>query len=211
MHKSVAHVLAFGVVTLSFAARADIVKHVDKDGVISFTNTPSPKKSRSPEHASMGSMPPVLPSGSAPERYSRYDSVIRNASGTFQIPEDLIRAVIKVESGYDPRAVSRANARGLMQLIPETAERMGVTDIFDPYQNINGGVRYLRVLANLFNGDLQLTVAAYNAGEGAVIHYGGIPPFPETQAYVVNVVAYYRQYQQLSLQQQQRLNVNAPR
>src|SRR6478752_287069 len=112
----------------------------------------------------------------------------------YQIPEALIRAVIRVESDFDPRAVSPANARGLMQMIPETAERMLVTDVFDPRQNIFGGVRYLRVLANTFNGDLALTVAAYNAGEGAVIRHGGIPPYPETQDYVVRVVGYYRQY-----------------
>jgi soluble lytic murein transglycosylase-like protein len=81
-----------------------------------------------------------------------------------------------------------------MQLIPETAERMMVTDSFDPRQNIFGGVRYLRVLANLFNGDIQLTIAAYNAGEGAVMRYGSIPPYQETQDYVVKVLGYYRQY-----------------
>src|SRR5690606_33732774 len=107
------------------------------------------------------------------------------------------RAVIKVESDYDPRAVSRANARGLMQMIPETAERMMVTDVFDPRQNIFGGVRYLRVLANLFNGDIELTIAAYNAGEGAVMRYGGIPPYEETQGYVTKVLGYYRYYRSL--------------
>ena len=81
-----------------------------------------------------------------------------------------------------------------MQMIPETAERMLVTDVFDPRQNIFGGVRYLRVLANTFNGDLALTVAAYNAGEGAVMRHGGIPPYPETQDYVVKVIGYYRTY-----------------
>ena len=82
-----------------------------------------------------------------------------------------------------------------MQLIPATANRMLVDDVFDPRQNIYGGVRYLRVLANLFNGDLFLTLAAYNAGEGAVVKFGGIPPYPETQAYVARVVSYYRQFQ----------------
>ena len=99
-----------------------------------------------------------------------------------------------MESNYDPFAVSPANARGLMQLIPSTAERMMVQDVFDPRQNIFGGVRYLRILANMFNGDLELTVAAYNAGENAVIRHGGIPPFPETQMYVREVVRYYRLY-----------------
>jgi len=135
-----------------------------------------------------------MPSDSSPARYGRYDEHIRQASALYQIPEDLIRAVIQVESDFDPRAVSPANARGLMQLMPETAERMMVTDIFDPRQNIFGGVRYLRVLANLFNGDIELTVAGYNAGEGAVMRYGGIPPYPETQEYVKRVLANYRSY-----------------
>jgi soluble lytic murein transglycosylase-like protein len=83
-----------------------------------------------------------------------------------------------------------------MQLLPETASRMMVTDIFDPRENIFGGTRYLRVLANLFNGDIELTLAGYNAGEGAVMRYGGIPPYPETVDYVARVLAYYRLYRQ---------------
>ena len=106
----------------------------------------------------------------------------------------LVKAVIKTESGGNPTAISRKGAVGLMQLIPETADRMLVTDVFDPRQNIFGGVRYLRVLANLFNGDIELTIAAYNAGENAVIRYGGIPPFAETQEYVVKVLGNYRMY-----------------
>jgi soluble lytic murein transglycosylase-like protein len=135
-----------------------------------------------------------MPAGSAADRAARYETHIREAATLYQIPEALVRAVIKVESNFDPRAVSHANARGLMQLIPPTAERMMVTDIFDPRQNIFGGVRYLRVLANLFNGNLELTIAAYNAGENAVIRHGGIPPYPETQDYVVKVLTHYRKY-----------------
>jgi soluble lytic murein transglycosylase-like protein len=137
---------------------------------------------------------PVMPASNALGHRERYDGFIREAAALYQIPEALVRAVIKVESNFDPRAISPANARGLMQLIPKTAERMTVTDIFDPRQNIFGGVRYLRVLANLFNGDLALTVAAYNAGEGAVMRYGGIPPYSETQNYVVKVISHYRRY-----------------
>jgi soluble lytic murein transglycosylase-like protein len=129
---------------------------------------------------------------------TRYDEYIRQAAALYQIPEDLVRAVIRVESGFDPRAVSRANACGLMQLMPATAERMMVTDIFDPRQNIFGGVRYLRVLANLFNGDLQLTLAGYNAGENAVIKHSGIPPYAETREYVVKVLEHYRRYRELT-------------
>jgi soluble lytic murein transglycosylase-like protein len=123
-----------------------------------------------------------------------YDAYIREAAALYQIPEALVRAVIRVESNFDPRAVSHANAQGLMQLIPATAERMLVTDPFDARQNVLGGTRYLRVLANLFNGNLQLTLAAYNAGENAVIRYKGIPPYEETQAYVSRVLEFYNIY-----------------
>jgi soluble lytic murein transglycosylase-like protein len=174
------------------SSRADIYQSVGPDGVVSFTNSKSPGAKlyqKTPPKAQV-----FLPADTSPERYTRYDAFIREAATLYQIPEALVRAVIRVESDFDPRAVSPANARGLMQMIPETAERMMVTDVFDPRQNIFGGVRYLRVLANTFNGDLALTVAAYNAGEGAVMRHGGIPPYPETQDYVVRVVGYYRQY-----------------
>ncbi|HEY4157784.1 MAG TPA: lytic transglycosylase domain-containing protein [Polyangiaceae bacterium] len=182
--------LALG--TLSSTSRADIYKQVGADGVISFTSTPS--RHGKLYAADKKSAPVFMPSDTSAERFSRYDEYIRQAATLYQIPEELVRAVIRVESDFDPRAVSPANARGLMQLVPETAERMMVTDIFDPRQNIFGGVRYLRVLANLFNGDIELTIAAYNAGENAVIRYGGIPPFAETQEYVIKVLGNYRQY-----------------
>jgi soluble lytic murein transglycosylase-like protein len=189
-----------GVVAIALssgASRADIFKTVDENGVVSFTNTPK-KGAKLAVREARPTIRAVMPSDTSAERFSRYDVHIRQAATLYQIPEELVRAVIKVESDFDPRAVSRANARGLMQMIPQTAERMMVTDVFDPRQNIFGGVRYLRVLANLFNGDLQLTVAAYNAGEGAVIRHGGIPPYEETQNYVVQVLAYYRHYRAAS-------------
>jgi soluble lytic murein transglycosylase-like protein len=179
--------------TLAGPSQADIFKTVGPDGVISFTNTK--KKGASLYARTEGPRASArMPSDGSPGRFSRYDDHIRQAAALYQIPEELIRAVIRVESDFDPRAVSPANARGLMQLIPQTAERMMVTDIFDARQNIFGGVRYLRVLANLFNGDLQLTIAAYNAGENAVIKHGGIPPYPETVEYVKRVLAEYRHF-----------------
>jgi soluble lytic murein transglycosylase-like protein len=106
----------------------------------------------------------------------------------------LVRAVIRVESNFDPRAVSPKGAAGLMQLMPETAQRYGVDNRFDPAQNIDGGVRYLRDLMAMFPGNLSLALAAYNAGEGAVLKYGRrIPPYPETQQYVVWVRSFYDQ------------------
>lgn len=176
----------------SSAAQADIYRTVGPDGVISFSNNKQPggKLYARTEPA----LSPRMPRDSSPERYTRYDQHIREAAALYQIPVELVRAVIKVESDFDPRALSRANARGLMQLIPETAERMMVRDIYDPRENIFGGTRFLRVLANTFNGDIVLTLASYNAGEGAVMRYGGVPPYPETQDYVARVLAYYRQY-----------------
>jgi len=176
--------------TAAGSSRADIYKTVGPDGVISFTSAPK----KGGKLYARTDMPVRMPSDSSPGRRDRYDEHIRHAAALYQIPEELVRAVIKVESDFDPRAVSPANARGLMQLIPETAERMLVTDVFDPRQNIFGGVRYLRVLANLFNGDIELTLAGYNAGEGAVMRHGGIPPYPETVDYVKRVLAYYREY-----------------
>ena len=182
-------------------AQADIYRHVDKDGIIHFSNqsasraaggqlylrTGDKKKSRS-------GLTPFAPSDTSPERFSRFDEAIRQSATLYQIPEALVRAVVMVESNFDPRAVSHAGAQGLMQLMPETAARMEVRDSFDPRENIFGGVRYLRVLANLFNGDLELTVAGYNAGEGAVMRHGGIPPYEETQDYVIKVIGHYRRF-----------------
>ena len=106
----------------------------------------------------------------------------------------LVRAVIRVESNFDPKAVSPKGAAGLMQLMPETAMRYGVDNRFDPAQNVDGGVRYLRDLMAMFDGNLSLALAAYNAGEGAVVKYGRrIPPYPETQQYVVGVRSFYNQ------------------
>jgi soluble lytic murein transglycosylase-like protein len=189
--------LSLGVAALALTAagssRADIYKTVGSDGVISFSNS---KAKGGKLYARTEAPKPAvrMPGDSSPARYDRYDAHIRQAAALYQIPEELVRAVIKVESDFDPRAVSPANARGLMQLIPETADRMLVTDVFDPRQNIFGGVRYLRVLANLFNGDIELTLAGYNAGENAVIRHGGIPPYPETVDYVKRVLSYYREY-----------------
>ncbi|MBN2194165.1 MAG: lytic transglycosylase domain-containing protein [Polyangiaceae bacterium] len=191
--------LAGGVaLALSPASRADIYKTVDQDGVISFTSRPKDRSSVVVARSARPAPRVTMPRDRSPERTTRYDPYIRQAAGLYQIPEDLIRAVIKVESDFDPRAVSPKDARGLMQLIPATARRMLVSDPFDPRQNIFGGTRYLRVLANLFNGDLELTIAAYNSGEGAVIRYGGIPPYAETQDYVVRVLAHYRAYRAAS-------------
>lgn len=184
-------------------ARADIYTWTDANGVIHFSNTPPPRqrgarvaiRAREPRpddapRASSG------PRDTSPERYGRFDAYIREAAALYRLPESFIRAVIRVESDYNPGVVSRVGAQGLMQLMPRTAARMGVRDAFEPRQNILGGTRYLRILANNFGGDLILTIAAYNAGEGAVMRYRGVPPYAETQRYVQRVLGWYWQYLQ---------------
>ncbi len=198
------------VATLSAAlaappvARADIFTYTGADGTIHFTNTPGGDKryrlyirGNGWEGHNGSGVVPVPPSDHDIARYTRYDDWIREAATLYQIPEQLVRAIIRCESDYDPRAVSVSGARGLMQLMPDTASLMQVRDIGDPRENIFGGVRLLRILANEFNGDLELTVAAYNAGDGAVIRFAGIPPFAQTRDYVVHVTRYYRRYRNL--------------
>lgn len=128
----------------------------------------------------------AVPSRSTIDRY-----ITANAQAA-GIDPALVEAIIANESGFDPKATSRAGARGLMQLMPETAASLGVLDPYDPAQNVRGGTRYLRSLLDRF-GDLELAVAAYNAGAGAVERYGGIPPYPETQNYVRHVLSRYRE------------------
>jgi len=126
---------------------------------------------------------------------SRYTLHILSASRATNVPAALIRAVISAESAFNPYALSATGAVGLMQLMPDTAARYGVTNRMDPSQNILGGARYLSDLMRLFNNNMHLTIAAYNAGEGSVLKYGRkIPPFPETVAYVPKVLGYYKKY-----------------
>lgn len=188
-------------------ARADIYRCKRVDGTHHYTNIREPgrrcqlvvrsgKKSK-PQASQNRSSGNKSPSGSRtkdPARYNRYNGLIDEAAQLYQLPESFIRAVMRVESDFNPKVVSRAGAMGLMQLMPKTARSMGVSDPFDARQNILGGSRYLRILANRFKGDLVLTVAAYNAGEAAVEKYDGIPPYKETQRYVRRVLKHYYAY-----------------
>ncbi len=124
-----------------------------------------------------------------------YDRMVNRVARTYGLESALLHAVISVESRYSPKAVSKAGAIGLMQLMPETARRYGVADPLDPLQNLRGGARYLRYLLKKYNNDRNLALAAYNAGEASVAKYGNqIPPYPETTEYVPRVMGYYRKY-----------------
>ena len=170
---------------------ADIYKYVDEEGVIHFTNVPTDGKFK----LFYREKPVHFKSDLGPQ-LEKYDPLIFKASEKYNVNYNLIKAVIKAESNFNPQAVSRAGARGLMQLMPKTAYAYQVKDSFEPEANIEGGVRYLRYLLNLFQGDLYLALAGYNAGENAVINYKGIPPYPETRAYVQRVLRFYQEYGQ---------------
>ena len=142
------------------------------------------------------------PSFSAPQSLSarpatEYDDLIERVSNAVTLDPALIKSVMQAESAFNPRALSKKGARGLMQLMPETARRYGVTQILDPQQNVLAGSRYLRDLMQQFNGDMRLALAGYNAGENAVVKYGGIPPFTETRQYVRKVLQLYKAYRNL--------------
>lgn len=190
--------IALGLSLCGFLpARADIYRHVDANGTVTFTNAPQytsvPSKRAwnfyRKEIRSDGQK--VAPDG--PMVYS-YRELIRQHARSYGLEEALVKAVIKAESNYNPSSTSSKGALGLMQLIPETAQLMNVSDPFDPSQNIRGGSGYLRRMLDLFDGNLDLALAAYNAGPNAVQRHGGIPPYEETRNYVQRVRRYLEQY-----------------
>lgn len=136
----------------------------------------------------------VNPSSCMTLRQKQFQPIILKASDRYGVDPDLIRAVIHVESAYDPYAVSNKGASGLMQLMPSTALELGVSDIFDPENNIFGGVKYLKQLLSLFNEDPELALAAYNAGMGRVLKYDGVPPYEATRNYISKVLALAHDY-----------------
>jgi len=125
-----------------------------------------------------------------------FHTIVLEAANRYQIDPALVKAVIMVESSYNPRAISRRGAKGLMQLMPETAKALGVEDSFNPEHNINAGVKYLRYLMDQFDGDTRLALAAYNAGSSNVRQYSGVPPFSATKYYIKKVFMYYKYYKE---------------
>ena len=169
-------------------AKGDVYAFRDKNGVVTFTNVPN--------HAGFRRVfrDTSRPATSTGVVDSGYDDYIQRASGRYNIDPDLIRAVIKAESDFKVSARSNKGAMGLMQLMPDTARLHNISDAYNPSENVEGGARHLRMLLDRYQGDLELSLAAYNAGSAAVEKHRGIPPFPETKEYVRRVLRFYDSY-----------------
>jgi len=179
-------------------ARADVYYFTDERGVVHVTNQPELDKRYKPVPPEGLAAVAQRPAGAIPgPEGARYAEVIDAAARAHGVDAALVHAVITAESAYDPNAVSRKGASGLMQLMPATARRYGVRDVFDPRENVLGGVRYLKDLLAMFDGDVKLALAGYNAGENAVIRAGRrVPPYAETQGYVPKVIDFYHRYRE---------------
>lgn len=164
---------------------ADIYRYVDENGVIHFSNVPTNCRYRLYARESKLDYKAY---------FDRYDHIIKNASRKHGVDSSLVKAVIRAESDFDNYAVSKAGAQGLMQLMPETAEKLAVLDCFDPGENIHAGVRYLKLQLQNFRNDVPMALAAYNAGENAVRKYGRIPPYKETETFVARVLRYWDEF-----------------
>ena len=169
-------------------AKADIYVHKDSQGVLHFTNVPNHSGYRTVirEWGKGSGISTLAP--------ARIEEIIRSASNRYSVDAHLVRAVIKAESDFNAQARSPKGAQGLMQLMPDTARLHNVSNVYDPDENIDGGVRHLKLLLDRYQGDLRLTLAGYNAGIQAVEKYGGVPPYPETREYIRRVLDYHQQY-----------------
>lgn len=172
-------------------ADADIYKYIDSNGVLHFTNAPTSSNYK----LYIRERPKISPT---PYDTRKFDPLITAASKKHGVSFSLLKAMIKVESDYNPRAVSRKGAKGLMQIMPETSRALNIQNIFDPWENIMGGAQYFMQLFKRFEGKLPLALAAYNAGPSAVDLYRRIPPYRETEEYVKKVMAYYYAFKQNS-------------
>ena len=182
----------------SLPSQADIYKYVDKHGRVILTDKPPHSGYKRLVKTWKGWEEQKIPKNfNWVKNQKKYDPTIRSIAKIYKLPHALLHAVITAESSYNPDAISRAGAVGLMQLMPETAKRYGVSNRRNPKENIYAGTRYLRYLLKLFNNDIILALAAYNAGESTVKKYGNkIPPYKETRNYVNKVIRYYKKYKQ---------------
>lgn len=188
--------LSFAIAESAYAQSANIYSFTDERGVVHFSNLPHlDKRYKLVYRGKGGGMRVPGYSKISAADIAKVTPIIEAAARQNGLDPALLHAVIRAESGYNPRALSIKGASGLMQLIPETARRYGVNDIWDPHENINGGARYLRDLLAMFNNNVELALAGYNAGENAVIRAGRkIPNYPETMAYVPKVMGYLRNH-----------------
>jgi soluble lytic murein transglycosylase-like protein len=200
----------FLTVACPIIPHAEIFKYIDKDGAIHYTNTPTHARSTEvslpaltemtfqkyfPKYsASQGFRPGFFPLLSNLPNQAAYDPHIKLTCKLYGLDCNLVKAMIRCESGFNPLAVSPKGAVGLMQLMPGTSRDLGVINPFDPQQNIDGGARYLKMMLDRFGNDTALALAAYNAGPEAVAKHRGIPPFDETQVYVKTVMDFYHRY-----------------
>jgi soluble lytic murein transglycosylase-like protein len=189
-------VLLAGIAGVSAPAvsAADIYRYEDDDGVIHFTDIPTDSKFKI-FMRDIKKDKALRTSFKLAGDPAEFDPIIDAQSRQYGIDKSLVKAVIAAESNYNPKAVSKKGASGLMQLMPKTAESLKVADCFNPSDNIRGGVRYLRFLLDTFKGDVSLALAAYNAGMSNVAKYKGVPPFNETRNYIAKVMNYQRSYQ----------------
>jgi soluble lytic murein transglycosylase-like protein len=188
--------MLFAILLISHDSSADIYRFEDQDGTLHFTDAPTDRKFK----IFMRDMEKDkrLRTDFGVRRLTRnpaeFDSIIASCSNQYGVPSSLVKAVIHAESGYNPNAVSKKGAAGLMQLMPGTAQQLKVSDSFNPGDNIRGGVKYLKFLLDTFKGDVTLALAAYNAGLSKVAKYGGVPPYEETRNYVTKVLNYQKSY-----------------
>ncbi|MCJ7786512.1 MAG: lytic transglycosylase domain-containing protein [Desulfobacterales bacterium] len=194
MNYIVTLLILFCLFFLTSPSSAGIYRYEDENGVIHFTNCPRDPKFKLYIRESKEDVGDGKSSFSYIRDSNQYDSLISEFSKKYQVDFALIKAIIRAESGFNSAAVSRKGAKGLMQLMPGTASRLNVSNSFNPRENIEGGVRYFKYLLSLFNDDLRLSLAAYNAGENVVAEARSIPPYRETVDYVRKVLSYYQSY-----------------
>ena len=186
----------FLMMLIVISAQADIYRYEDDEGIVHFTDAPTDRRFKifMRDLKKDKQLRTKLQFASSVNP-AEYDQIISSCASKYGVSPSLIKAVIHAESGYNPNAVSRRGASGLMQLMPGTARSLKVSNNFDPKDNVEGGVKYLRFLLDTFRGDVSLAVAAYNAGLNKVARYGGVPPYNETRTYVNRVLSYMQAYQ----------------
>ncbi len=182
----------FILIAFVISVHADIYMYIDDNGVMHFTNAPT-----SNEHDYKIYIKEKTAISKKFHSTDKYDKLITQASRKYDVDSRLLKAMIKAESDFNPQAVSRKGAMGLMQIMPQNFEMLNLDNPFDPWQNIRAGAQYFKKMYERFNGKLALSLAAYNAGPTAVDRYKSIPPYQETEEYVRRVLRYYRTFKQL--------------